>query len=306
MDSNNNDKEVPEDQPEEQALQLNVKDFAYRSKAKAKPQRREFVGSSPRTVPIGKRTWIDIEPGKHSLSAYEVSKKVMYLLRHSQQMHREEYGAVQFWRIKENLQKYFLHSPHSSDSKWKACLAGGGGNKKRFQYCTDSPGTLVYFRALQGHSGRSLIDLALQDSVVIPDGFFKYICHVGCAFNLLYIISSGLILGGQSLSKRQTVFFLPVDLMDKEQLDPKTIDLKAPRLAQYMHEAWKKHQNTVYWVDINLAIEKGLKFYQTRSNAIFLQETLPAYCIPEVVRMEPGEVICEKYTCHLGLHRRSP
>ena len=28
MDSNNNDTEVPEDQPEEQALQLNVKDFA--------------------------------------------------------------------------------------------------------------------------------------------------------------------------------------------------------------------------------------------------------------------------------------
>ena len=30
--------EVPEDQPEEQALQLNVNDFAHRSKAKAKPQ----------------------------------------------------------------------------------------------------------------------------------------------------------------------------------------------------------------------------------------------------------------------------
>ena len=30
MDSNDNDTEVPEDQPEEQALQLNVKDFAYR------------------------------------------------------------------------------------------------------------------------------------------------------------------------------------------------------------------------------------------------------------------------------------
>ena len=29
MDSNNNDTEVPKDQPEEQALQLNVKDFAY-------------------------------------------------------------------------------------------------------------------------------------------------------------------------------------------------------------------------------------------------------------------------------------
>ena len=40
MDSNNNDTEVPEDQPEEQALRLNVKDFAYRSKAKAKTTKK--------------------------------------------------------------------------------------------------------------------------------------------------------------------------------------------------------------------------------------------------------------------------
>ena len=50
----------------------------------------------------------------------------------------------------------------------------------------------------------------------------------------------------------------------------------------------------VYWVDINLAIRKGLKFYQTRSNAIILQGTLPAYCIPKVVRLKTGEVLYEK------------
>ena len=96
------------------------------------------------------------------------------------------------------------------------------------------------------------------------------------------------------MSNRQTVFFLPVDPMDKEHKDPDTIDLVARRLAQYIHKTWKKHQNTVYWVDINLALKKGLKFYQTRSNAIILHETLPAYCIPKVVRMETGEVIYEK------------
>ena len=96
------------------------------------------------------------------------------------------------------------------------------------------------------------------------------------------------------MSNRQTVFFLPVDRMDKEHKDLDTIDLEAPRLAQYMHKAWKKHQNTVYWVDINLALKKGLKFCQTRSNAIILHETLPAYCIPKVAQMETGEVIYEK------------
>ena len=91
------------------------------------------------------------------------------------------------------------------------------------------------------------------------------------------------------LSNRQTVFFLLVDPMDKNHKDPCTIDLNAPRHPQYMHKAWKKHQNTVYWVDINFAIAKGLKFFQTRSSAIILQETIPAYCIPQVVRMETGK-----------------
>ena len=56
----------------------------------------------------------------------------------------------------------------------------------------------------------------------------------------------------------------------------------------------KRHQDAVFWVDINLAITNGLAFYQTRSNAIILQETLPAYCIPKVVRMKTGEVFYEK------------
>ena len=84
--------------------------------------------------------------------------------------------------------------------------------------------------------------------------------------------------------------------MDKNHKDRVNIDLEAPRLAQYMQKACMEEtsKNTVYWVDINFAQKKGLKFYQTRSNAIILHETLPAYCIPKVVRMETGEVIFEK------------
>ena len=39
---------------------------------------------------------------------------------------------------------------------------------------------------------------------------------------------------------------------------------------------------------------KGFKFYQTRSNAIILYDTLPAYCIPKAIKMETGEIIEEK------------
>ena len=49
----------------------------------------------------------------------------------------------------------------------------GGGEKKRFQYCSDSPGTILYFRALQCHSGRSLIDPSFQDNVLISGRFLQ-------------------------------------------------------------------------------------------------------------------------------------
>ena len=71
---NNNVQEISEAQLEEYALKLNASDFACRSKAKAKPQRREPAGSSTRTIPIGWRTWTDVEPGEYSPSGYAVSK----------------------------------------------------------------------------------------------------------------------------------------------------------------------------------------------------------------------------------------
>ena len=93
---------------------------------------------------------------------------------------------------------------------------------------------------------------------------------------------------------RQTVFFLPIDPRDKDHKDLEYIDFSVPRRARYVHSAWKKHQDAVFWVDINLAIREGLTFYQTRSNAIILQGTLSAYCIPKVERLKTGEVLYER------------
>ena len=63
-------------------------------------------------------------------------------------------------------------------------MAGGGGNKKRFQYCTDPSGQeILYLRALQGCSGHSFSDPLLQDNVLIPNNFFEYIYHIGCAIS---------------------------------------------------------------------------------------------------------------------------
>ena len=293
IDSIQDNTDIPADPQEEQVPQTSVKVIAARSKAKARPQPRVLVGTTA-TIPIHERRWIDIEPSEQNLASYDLSKKVVNLLRHNQTLQREDDGAIEFYKIK------FYHRNHHSqiqvwsDDRWKACLAAGGGSKRRYQYCSDDSGKIVYLRALQGHSGSNLIDPTLQDNVVIGTGIFPYVYHIGCAFNLHSIINNGLIPGGQDLSRRQTVFFLPTYPRDETHKDPEHIDFSVPRLARYVHSAWKRHQDAVFWVDIDLATREGLTFYQTRSNAIILQGTLPAYCIPKVERLKTGEVLYER------------
>ena len=78
--------------------------------------------------------------------------------------------------LKDCLRYEFENSRHWSDEMWKSRMAGGGGNKKRFQYCTDPSGQeMLYLRAFQGHSGRNPIDPSLQDNVLIPNNFSEFI-----------------------------------------------------------------------------------------------------------------------------------
>ena len=157
---------------------------------------------------------------------------------------------------------------------------------------------ILYLRALQGHSGRNPIDPTLHDNVLILDSFFEYTYHFGCAISLHSITNSGLITGGQNSSReRQTVFFPAVNPMDKEHKDPYKLDLTKPRLASYKQKKWKRNKDTVYWVDIQLAQRKGLKFYQTRCDAIILHDTLPAYCISKDVVMKSDEIFKPEGIC---------
>ena len=174
-------------------------------------------------------------------------------------------------------------------------MAGGGGNKKRFQYCTDSSRQgILYLQALQGHSRRNHIDPSLQDNVLIPNNFFEYIYHIWmccqCTLHHKFSIDSGRT---NSSRERRTVFFTAVNPMNKKHQDPIELDLTKPRLASYKQQ-WKRHQDAVYWVDIQLAQRKGLKLFQTRCNAIILYDTLPAYCISKVVVMKSNEIIYQK------------
>ena len=275
---------------EEKAEPASSEVIAARSKAKAKPQPRESSGTT--TISLSERVWIDIVPSRQDNESHKVSKRVINILRHNQNVSREPDGAVQFYKIKFLMRDHTLSTQNWSDNRWLACLAAGGGPKRRFQYCPDYLGSIIYLRALQGHSGDSIIDLEMQDHVLITPGIFPYIYHVGSNFSISSILSNGLIPGGQELNGRQSVYFLPIDPRDEDHQDPENIDYSVPRRARYMQKSWKRHQDTVFWIDIDQGIIKeGLRFYQTKSNAIILQGVLPPSCIVKAERLKGGELL---------------
>ena len=223
---------------EEKAEPASSEVIAARSKAKAKPQPRESSGTT--TISLSERVWIDIVPSRQDSESHKVSKRVINILRHNQSVSREPDGAVQFYKIKFLVRDHTLSTQNWSDNRWLACLAAGGGPKRRFQYCPDYLGSIIYLRALQGHSGDSIIDLEMQDHVLITPGIFPYIYHVGSNFSISSILSNGLIPGGQELNGRQSVYFLPIDPRDEDHQDPENIDYSVPRRARYMQKSWKK------------------------------------------------------------------
>ena len=104
-----------------------------------------------------------------------ITRRKSLIFFDNQTLQRDEDGAVEFCKIKFHLQNHHSQIQNWSDDRWKACLAAGGGSKRRYQYCSDDLGTILYLRARQGHSGSNLIDPTLQDNVLIGPGKFPYI-----------------------------------------------------------------------------------------------------------------------------------
>ena len=95
-----NGQETSEMQFEDYELRLNASDFASRSKAKTKPQRRTSGNSSTKTILIGRELGLILNHKNVRFLTIQCQRN--YLLRLGT-LHPEDDGAVQFWRIKDNL-----------------------------------------------------------------------------------------------------------------------------------------------------------------------------------------------------------
>ena len=69
-------------------------------------------------------------------------------------------------------------------------------------------------------------------------------------------------------------------------------DLDKPKIT-VSKNTWRSHQN--YGAIWN-SFREGLQFYQTRSNAIALLNTLPAICVEKAVYMKTGEYVSAKFS----------
>ena len=108
-----------------------------------------------------------------------MSKKLINLLRHGS-LPRDSDGAIEFWRIKDYLQDHFVFVIIGLTKSGKPARQEEEETRKNIQYCTDSSGAILYLRALQGHSGRNIIDPSFQDNVIVQNNFFQYMYHVSC------------------------------------------------------------------------------------------------------------------------------
>ena len=199
------------------------------------------------------RNGIDIQPGKHSLSAYEISKKVFHLFRHSQQVRErmERFISGELKNIfRVNFYKFFI----GLTTCGKAYLAAGGA-KRRFQYCTDESGTNCLFpsssRTFRTQSYWSFIaGQCCNSERSLPTSSPCWVCVQSSFCHQLWITS-------RSASKRQKYSFCLLILETKSTriLKRCTCTTSCTTLAQR-----KRHQDAVYWVDINLnSIECNFK-----------------------------------------------
>ena len=76
------------------------------------------------------RRWIDIEPSEQNLTSYDLSKKVINLLRHNQTLQREDDGAIEFYKIKFYVRN---HPSFTNTSLVWWSLESLFGRRRRFE-----------------------------------------------------------------------------------------------------------------------------------------------------------------------------
>ena len=123
--------------------------------------------------------------------------------------------------------------------------------------------------------------------------------HVGCAFNLHSIINSGLLPGGQSLSKRQLILWTKSQGSWWCRLEcTASCTIPAQRMEETSRRRRLGRHQSCYWERIEILSDSIKCDHPSRNTSSLLYS--------ESCEDGNWESYTKKYTCHLGLHQRSP
>ena len=152
-------------------------------------------------IPIHKRVWEDLTANEFSYgyrSETQVSKFVSNSVRHENSRERETDGVIHGKVMSPKLRFQFQSDGGSNFSDRDGInFIGKEANKTRFQYCQNSCNKLLYIRAIQGHTGREMIQPEMLGHVLRPPNWKEFVFHGGCSVNLTFILNAGFIVAGQ-------------------------------------------------------------------------------------------------------------
>ena len=97
MKLNNNEQEIPEVQLEEYAWNWMRRILHADQRPKQNHKEENLPAFPQEQYLLGKEFGPMLNQGEYSLSDYEISKKLIHLLLHGNQVHQEDDGEVQFW-----------------------------------------------------------------------------------------------------------------------------------------------------------------------------------------------------------------
>ena len=192
-----------------------------------------------------------------------------------------------------------------SDSDWLQYIYEGS-NKTRFQYCKNSKNVLLYIRAIQGHTGGKVVAPEFVRSRRLFHTIGKNACFTKDVLIVaLHFSSQDSLLeeGRADMENNQSSSHLSIRcLRTIQKKNNQETTSRKPRKEHYRSK-WKHSQDAVYWVNLARAQDKGLQFWQTRSNAIIVYSSVPSDCIYKVLSQK-GNELYSRDSRRLDLHRR--
>ena len=279
--------------------------------AKARPILMPSSTNGLDFTPTEQRKWIDIETQESKdPSCFQVSKFITRLLRHSQKVNREEVAGVHYDQIMQECKKNHQTIQDIGQTKWCS-------NLQFFRIGQLTNGHQFWRKVEDRRKG---FDIASTRTILRNSCTFAQSNDIQEVQSILHcktmycyqkvspsifitsengkefrsIVNHGLIPGVSLKTGRQAVFFTVVNPMDSQDgLGETLCDLSQGRSAPYKN-TWKHFQDTIFWCNLKLAQQRRLQFYQTRSNAVILYDTLLAEFIEKAICMKTKDQLYQR------------